>query len=163
MDDHDHQFVQWRAMAFLCIPIVVTYVLLVPTVSWIRGSGAAEFLPAVVAALGCLAGAVLSWGIVCQVVGTDAKMWAMVLGFLPRTIVPLVVVAVYSIFVERLVSITAFVYCIVFYPVALVSESWLTINSLRREGLGGEERDPGSKPTKSPGFSYDGPACSRKE
>lgn len=152
----------WRGPASLGIPILVTYVVLVPTLSWIRGGGTGDFVPALVAALGCLAGAVLSWTIVCQVVGADAKMWAMVLGFLPRTIIPLVVVGAYSVFVERLVSITAFVYCILFYSVALVSESWLTINSLRREGLGGDPSDNARRPAGKLGFD-DGPACSRKE
>lgn len=152
----------WRGPASLGIPILVTYVVLVPTVSWIRGGGTGDFVPALVAALGCLAGAMLSWAIVCQVVGADAKMWAMVLGFLPRTIVPLAVVGAYSVLVERLVSITAFVYCILFYSVALVSESWLTINSLRREGLGGDLPEHTRESTEKLGFKS-GPACSPKE
>ncbi|NMC18895.1 MAG: hypothetical protein GYA33_00620 [Thermogutta sp.] len=139
MNERHHQSRQWLASAYLCIPVLVTYVVVVPAVSWIRGSGGGEYPPATAAALGCLFGAVLSWLIVCRVVGTDAKMWAMVLGFLPRTIVPLAVVGLYAIFVDRLVSITALMYCIVFYPVVLVSESWLTLTSLRREGLGGNQ------------------------
>ncbi len=131
------QFSGWQAPAYLCIPVVVTYVLLVPAVSWIRGSGSGEYQPAVVAAFGCLAGTVTAWLIIRRVSGTDAKVWAMVLGFLPRTLAPLAVVGVYSIFVERLVSITAFVYCIVFYVVALAGESWLTLRTLPREGFGG--------------------------
>ncbi|MGQ9606529.1 MAG: hypothetical protein ACUVTW_10035 [Thermogutta sp.] len=160
---HEHRsFWEWRGLASLGIPILVTYVLLVPTASWIRVGGTQDYVPALVAALGCFAGAVLSWAIVCQVVGADAKMWAMVLGFLPRTIVPLVVVGAYSVFVERLVSITAFVYCILFYAVALVSESWLTINSLRREGLGGDLPEHTRGATEQLELKS-GPARSRKE
>lgn len=136
------QFGGWQAPAYLCLPVVVTYVLLVPAVSWIRGSGSGEYQPAVVAAFGCLSGTVTAWLIIRRMTGTDAKVWAMVLGFLPRTLAPLAVVGVYSIFVERLVIITAFVYCIVFYVVALAGESWLTLRSLQREGFGtGQLRD----------------------
>jgi len=141
MQNQPH-FGGWQAPAYLCIPVVVTYVLLVPVVSWIRGSGSGEYLPAVVAAVGCLSGTVTAWLIIRRATGTDAKVWAMVLGFLPRTMAPLMVVGLYAIFVERLVGITAFVYCIVFYVVALAGESWLTLSSLRREGFDvGQPRD----------------------
>lgn len=160
---HEHRSSwEWRGLASLGVPILVTYVLLVPTASWIRVGGTQVYAPALVAALGCLAGAVVSWAIVCQVVGADAKMWAMVLGFLPRTIIPLVAVGVYSLFVGRLVSISALMYCIVFYPVALVSESWLTLKSLCRVGPGGDQSEDTHGATGQLELKS-GPARSRKE
>ncbi|GEM_PF-4648777 len=129
----------WSPPILLCLPVLVAYVLVVPSAAWIRGTGESEYLPASVAALGCLTGTLLAWLMIRHAAGGEGKTWAMVLGLLPRTLAPLVGVAIFSIFVERVVSLTAIVYCIVFYPVTLASESWLMIGALRSEEPRSEE------------------------
>jgi hypothetical protein len=114
------------AQAGLVAGVVVVACLAVAPVAYAI-SGSAGVIAAAVAALVCLIGALFALIAMLPFGGPSAAMYSLTVGMLARTIVPLVCGVVLHLRVPFLAGAGMIFYLLVFYMIALATETVLTV------------------------------------
>jgi hypothetical protein len=116
----------WFAQAGLVAGVVlVAWFVLAPLAFAI--SGYAGMIAAAVGGLVCLAGAELALALASLFRGPAAAMYALAVGMLARTIVPMLLGVALHLSVPRLAAAGMIFYLLIFYVVALATETVLLV------------------------------------